>query len=290
MSITIIGDAFVDVIYPLLSSKPGETHFEKINMKVGGHVFIAIQISRIGERVKFLGKLGRDPFGDYLRNHLLKNNVQNYTSIDEHMMTGICLSMTYENGERTMIADRGANDNLLKEDINQFFDEIAKSKIIYFSGYSLLNKNVGDIILETIYRIKSADDRVKIVFNPGAPNIAKPYMQQIIKKYVDILILNYDEAVVLTGYKDQNQIIVELCNINNNIVVTKGDFGCILISDGNRDDISTEKIQVKDTTGAGDAFSAGFIASYSRGMKLVDCGIFGNKVALDYLKSKVTVH
>lgn len=286
MSVTIVGEAFVDVIFPWVDSNPGETHFRKISSRVGGNAFIATQISNMGEKTNFLGKMGNDFFGNYILDYLIKNNVHNLVSIENNLRTGFCISMTSDKGERTIIADRGANDSLSSEEINCSFNEIIKSNVIYFSGYSLLNKDMSNNILDLLSKIKKMNFKCDVIFNPGAPNIAKPCLQEMITKYVDILILNNDEAQNLTEKRDQEQMFKILEMIAKTIIVTKGNLGCTIITNKCHVNIDTESMNVKDTTGAGDAFSAGFIVGFLRGLNLSDSAKLGNNLALNHLKAK----
>jgi len=288
MSATIIGDVFIDIIYPLTDFNPGETHFKNINIREGGNAFVAIQISRLGGNAKFIGKLGDDVFGHYFTDILRKNNVRDLTTKSYYLRTGLCISMTYENGERTMIADRKANDDLSTEDIMQFIDEIIESKIIYFSGYSMVNKNQRRRILNAISEIKRLNESCIFIFNPGAPNIIASIsnLRDIILEQVDIFILNLDEAKILTGKNNQEHILRDLNNLSKINIISKGNLGCVLSNDGIVIELDTKKIDTKDTTGAGDAFSAGFITGYLRNMSLIDSAKFGNEVASNFLKAK----
>lgn len=288
MSVTIIGDAFVDVICPLSDFSPGETLFEKINIREGGNAFIAIQVSRLGGNVKFIGKLGNDVFGHHFTCLLKNYNVKDLTTKHHHLQTGLCISMTYSNGERTMIADRGANDYLSSDDMMNFIDELVESKIIYFSGYSLINMNLKKVVLNAICRIKRVNDSCIIIFNPGAPNIIKSIsdLKTVISEYVDILIMNFDEAKNLTGELYQEDIIKKLEDISKISVITKGNLGCVLSDNGIVTEVGTAIINVKDTTGAGDAFSAGFISALLGQMSLLNSAKVGNETSLLFLKAK----
>lgn len=286
MSVTIIGEAFVDIIFPRTRLEPGITRFVEMSIRVGGNAFIATQVAKMGEKAKFLGKLGEDPFGNYIRNSLKENNVVDLITTDTHKRTGLCISITYENGERILIADRGANDELSTEDLLHFWDNIIDSRILYFSGYTLLNEKFRKDILEIIQKIRKENKECEIFFNPGAPNIINSDIKKIIKNCTDVVILNLQEAENLAGSKEQNKIIKKLEKIAKTVVITKGEQGCILITAENKLEIPTQKIKIRDTTGAGDAFSAGFIVGKLRGLSLVDCAKLANKVALNFLKER----
>jgi fructokinase len=277
MSVTVVGDAFIDLIVPVENIRPGETYHRKVLIFPGGLSNVAVEISKLGEKVRFLGKVGNDPFGKHFKQFLMENGVEDLTLIDPGLPTGLCVCLVYENGERTMIASRGANDNITMEDIKQHIGGIKSSKIAYFSGYSLLKEKTRSSVLFCMRECHSAG--VRIFFNPGAPNLIREEFSEVIKRYVDVLILNQDEAMSLCGSKD-------LRSLNNFVklaAVTRGENGCALVRNREIIEVRTEKVNIKNTTGAGDAFAAGFIAGKLKGLNDVECAKLGNKVAAAFL-------
>ena len=278
----VIGEAFIDVIVPAWSIKRGETYHREIRIFVGGLANVAIEISKMGEEAKFVGKIGDDLFGKFLRQTLKQYGVKDLIFVDKILQTGLCISLVYENGERTMIADRGANDNLSIEEIESCIDEIKNSRIAYFSGYSLQRGETRESVLKCI---KDCHEHgVEIYFNPGAPNLIKKDFREIIRNFVDVLILNEDEAKKLTRGGDTSfESLNELVDL---AVVTKGKYGCTLIKNGNAVNVKTKEIKVQNTTGAGDAFSAGFIVGKLRGMDDIECAKLGNQTAARFLEER----
>jgi len=285
MSVAVIGEAFIDVIVPAWSIKRGETYHREIRIFVGGLANVAIEISKMREEAKFVGKIGDDPFGMFLRQTLKQYGVKDLIFVDHVLPTGLCISLVYKDGERTMIANRGANDNLSIEEIESCIGEIRNSKIAYFSGYSLQQGKTRKSVLKCI---KDCHEHgVEIYFNPGAPNLIKKDFRQIIRNFVDVLILNEDEAKKLTRRRDTSfESLNELVNL---AVVTKGKYGCTLIKNGNAVNVKTKEIKVQNTTGAGDAFSAGFIVGKLKGLNEVECAKLGNQTAARFLEERKEV-
>ena len=285
MSVTVIGDAFVDIIVPVQGINPGETHHRKIITLCGGTANVAVQISKLGKESKFVGKVGDDAFGRFFSQNLSTNGVKDLTFVDGENPTGLCISLSYEKGERTMVANRGANDYLKKEEVRSCIDEITDSKIVYFSGYSLLSKRNAESILSAIEECHKQN--CKIYFNPGAPNLIKEDFKEIIYDFVDVLILNMEEAKSMTKKNKLEEIVKSLNNMVNTVVITIGEGGCIVVSKGDEYlHVKTKKLYVLDTTGAGDAFSAGFIVGRLRGREEGKCARFGNNAALKFLSEK----
>lgn len=281
MSVTLIGEALIDLIVPAYSVTLGETYHRRIEMFVGGLSNIALQISNLGEEAKFVGKVGNDPYGEYIRESLKQNGVKDLLISDPKAMTGLCVSLVYENGERTMIASRKANDNLDKGDIERYLAEIKNSKIVYFSGYSMLKEKVRTSVLKCIEDCHK--EEIKIYFNPGTPNIIGEKFKEIIRDFVDVLILNQDEARILIGKSANLQSLSDFARL---AVVTRGSDGCTIVGNGKISDVKTNKIIAKNTTGAGDAFAAGFIVGKLRGISSVECAKLGNETAKSFMQKK----
>lgn len=285
MSVVVIGEAFIDVIVPAWSIKRGETYHREIRIFVGGLANVAIEISKMGEKARFIGKVGDDPFGMFLSQALKQYSVKDIVFVDRMLPTGLCISLVYENGERTMVANRGANDNLSIEEIESCIDEIRNSKIAYFSGYSLQREKTRKSVLKCIEDCHKHG--IEVYFNPGAPNLIKKDFREIIKNFVDVLISNEDEAKKLTRRKDVNfEGLNELVDL---AVVTRGKYGCTLIKNGNVVNVKTKEIKAQNTTGAGDAFSAGFIVGKLRGMNDIECAKLGNQTAARFLEERKEV-
>jgi len=285
MSVAVIGEAFIDLIVPAWSINRGETYHREIRVFVSGLANVAIEISKMGEEAKFIGKVGKDPFGMFLRQTLKQYGVKDLIFVDKILRTGLCISLVYEDGERTMIADRGANDNLSIEEIESRMDEIRNSRIAYFSGYSLQRGETRESVLKCIKDCR--EHGIEIYFNPGAPNLIKKGFREIIKNFVDVLILNEDEARKLTRREDINfEGLNELVDL---AVVTRGKYGCTLIKNGNVVNVKTKEIKVQNTTGAGDAFSVGFIVGRLRGMDDIECAKLGNQTAARFLEERKEV-
>jgi sugar/nucleoside kinase (ribokinase family) len=181
-----------------------------------------------------------------------------------------------------MIANRGANDGLTIKEVDTCFQSIQESKIAYFSGYSLLYN------AESIYYLmRKLKRKCEIWFNPGAPNIVQNCFRDTIGEIVDVLVLNRDEARRITGKEETDQMVAELGKMVNLAAVTLGREGCIVARDGGWITVSGDTLLTGvNTTGAGDAFAAGFIAGRLKNLEDVECARLANKVAVDFLLRK----
>ena len=285
--VTVIGDAFIDVILPCVDIKPGSTYHRTISVTCGGTATTAVRIAKLGEKVSFLGRVGNDGLGKEFKHNLKSNCVKDLTVIDANHRTGFCVVTLFPDGERSIIADRGANENLTSEDIADKLNIILKSKIIYLSGYSLSNVNASEI-LPLLRRCR--EHGCQIWFNPGAPDIINDSLKFSIYQIFDTLIMNLDEAKVITGKDTAVEMKEILGHMANFSVITLGKDGCIVMKAGQQPvSFGTKAIPViADTTGAGDAFSAGFISGRLRQLSDTECARLANETAGNFLKEKAT--
>lgn len=285
MTVTVIGDSFIDIIVPVFNIKSGNAYQRDIAISCGGTANVSVQISKLGEKAKFIGKIGNDVFGSYFKENLKSNNVKDLTFVDSIHMTGLCISLVDENVERSMITSRGANDHLTKKEMEGYINEVLESKIVYFSGYSLLSKQSSESILYTME--ESNKHNCEIYFNPGAPNIITKLFKKIIYNFVDVLILNIEEAKKITDKDEIYTILSTLDAIVNTTIITMGNEGCVISKDGKHTPVPSNNVEnVVDTTGAGDAFSAGFIVGKLRNRDIIECAKMGHDVAANFLEEK----
>jgi len=285
MSVTIIGDAFIDILVPVHGIRSGGAYHRNVIMRCGGTANVATMVSELGESAKFIGKVGNDALGHHFKQNLREKGVKDLTIVSEQHPTGICVVLIDERGERTMVTSRGANDFLTKEDIDRYIDEILNSRVVYFSGYLLQSPTSLESVIYTMQ--KSKENGCEIWFNPGAPNIITNQFKKIIKDFVEVLILNIEEAREIANESDSSKVLVKLKDIVSTMVVTVGENGCFVLNDGEFTHVKADRLEsVIDTTGAGDAFSAGFIVGKLRGMEETKCAELGHKTAANFIKKK----
>ena len=278
MSVAVIGDAFIDIIVPTYSIRAGETYQRDVVVSCGGTANVAVWLSRIGQNAMFIGAVGDDLFGEFFKRDLDKEHVSHLLAIDRDYPTGVCASLVGERGERTMMVSRGANDYLSKKHIDEHLEQMLDCELIYLTGYSFISDLTQSSIEYLLKQCKKYE--CEVWFNPGAQNILNSISTDIIKEYVDVLILNIGEAKELTRQRDANAILNHLEHLSNFIVMTMGSEGCLLLNNGEVVHMPAMNVaNVVDTTGAGDAFAAGFIVGYLDNKTLKKCIILGHETA-----------
>lgn len=279
--ITIIGDAFVDIIVPAddINIGDGRVYNKRIITKPGGTSNVAVNIKRLGENVLFVSMIGKDCFGDFFESELINKRIE-FICIKSDMPTGLCFSLMGKNKDRTMVVSRGANDFIDRPRFYEAMNLYRDSKIIYLSGYLLQSKSNRKIIWDISKELK---DCSSIWFNPGSPNIISKEYIKYVKEYVDYLILNFDEAKNMSSKKKLHDIFQNLEKVVENIVITDGKSGCYILTNEMNKPIHVPPkhvINVVDSTGAGDAFSGGYLVGYINGKTPIECGMLGNESAL----------
>lgn len=278
MTVSIIGDAFIDILVPTGGINPGETHQRTIICTCGGTANVAVELSKLDQKSAFIGKVGKDNFGMVFKNNLAQNNVSDQTFVDTKNPTGLCVSMIDASGDRTMVVNRGANDFFDANEMGSILDRITSSEIAYFSGYSLQNQT-NYAIIEKIMQ-ECANQQCIVYFNPGAPNIIGKEFKTLIKSFVDVLILNHDEAKAMANTSSEQEIAQTLNQLTDLVVVTTGMNGCLLLNNRSTMHIRPDRrITAYDTTGAGDAFAAGFIHGILKNKTPYESCEYGNNVA-----------
>ena len=236
----------------------------------------AIAIARLGGKVSFISKLGKDSYADLALKTLKENNINLSTIIQSpNLQTGVAgIMLDKKNGKNAINVIVGAPSTLTISEINNHINTIKNSKI--FLTQLEVPKDV------TLHCLKIAkENNVITILNPApASDISKEFFSNI-----DYFTPNEAEAEFYTGIKITNEkeakeASIKLLNLGlNKVVITLGEKG-LFYSDGN-EDIYLKAISVKpiDTTGAGDAFNGGLAYALSKNKSIKDVLNLANQVA-----------
>ncbi len=226
----------------------------------GGAANMAVGLSRLGLKTGILARVGNDFRGKEIIENLKKEKVNaSYLQIDAKAPTSISFIVSAKNsGKQVIFSYRGANDNL----------KVPQKKIPakWFAVSSLSFSNWYRIF-DFIIKQKS-----KILWNPGHPQIRAPF--SVFKKYiaqVTIFTVNEDEAREIVFRKlrkketNLKKLMKEIYLLGPEIVViTRGKRGAVVFDGQNFYSRSAKKTKVVNVTGAGDAFTSGFLAGFIR--------------------------
>ena len=236
----------------------------------------AIAIARLGGKVNFISKIGKDDYGQLAINTLNQNNIDTSAIIksSDHQ-TGVAgIMVDKKTGKNAINVITGAPSTLTIDEVNKNIDKIKNSKI--FLTQLEIPKNV------TLHSLKIAKENdVLTILNPApASEISKEFFN-----YIDYFTPNETEAEFYTGIKITNkkeakEASIELLNLGlKKVIITLGDKG-LFYSDG-KEEIHLKATSVKaiDTTGAGDAFNGGLAFALSKNKSIKYALNLANQIA-----------
>ena len=286
MKILGIGNAIVDVLckvddeflkkYSLTKSTMkliNEIEFKNLISEVkieetisGGSVANSIVgLSRLGNDVGFIGKVKDDDLGKKYEDGLKKENVSYlYSKKDEPLPTGSCLILITPDSERTMCTFLGTAGKINDKDVN--LEIVQKSEITLLEGY-----------LWDEGEPKKAFDKAINCSNKVAMSLSdlfcverhKSQFLEMVKSKLDITFCNEQEISSLIDAKDFNEVVSFCKSIKKLVVITRGEKGSVVINQNNIVECESKKnLDIKDLTGAGDLFAAGFLDGYIKNLPL----------------------
>jgi ribokinase len=235
----------------------------------------AVGLARLGCKVGFVGKVGCDREGDLLIQDFCTEGVNTAGVVRSGQgKSGSVLGFVDKKGARALYINSGVNDTITFEEV----------KIGYASQAQFLHLTsfVGEKSLQTQKKLLDAvPNSVKVSFDPGALYARKGFanLEPIIRKTY-VLMPNAIELKLLTGEIDYCKGADFMVGRGVKIVAVKlGGDGCYVTDGRERHLIEALNVKVVDTTGAGDAFCAGFLYGLLNGKSLYECGRLGNFVA-----------
>ena len=290
MKILGIGNAIVDVICKVSDTFITKNELTKGTMKLifdekefktlisslriektisGGSVANSIVgLSQLGNEVGFIGKISDDELGRKYEDGLKSENVEYfYSKKKEGLPTGTCLILVTPDSERTMCTFLGTAGKINENDIDA--EIINKSDMIFLEGY-LWDEGEPKKAFE-----KAIDNAKKIAMSLSdqfCVDRHKPHFLDLVKNKLDIIFANEHEMMSLIDAKNFDEVINFSKSLNKLIVITRGENGAVSIFG---DEIAENNVEtnldIKDLTGAGDLFAAGYLHGYLNNFSRIDC-------------------
>ena len=289
MKILGIGNAIVDVLCKVSDDFLKKNSLKKSTMKLmdevefkklissveidqtvsGGSVANSIVgLSQLGNKVGFIGKINNDSLGKKYEDGLLKENVKFlYERKDELISTGSCLILITPDSERTMCTYLGIAGKISDQDIS--IQDIKNSDIVFLEGYlwdqgdpkkafdkAILNSKTNSMSLSDIFCVERH----------------KKDFLELVKNKLDIIFANEQEILSLISSSNFNDAINFGKEIKKNLVITRGNKGATAIYQGEVFECKAKKnLNIKDLTGAGDLFAAGYLHGIINNMSINEC-------------------
>ena len=277
MKILGIGNAIVDVLCKvsddfltknsLIKSTMklvDEAEFKKLlsSLKIeetisGGSIANSIVgLSQLGNKVGFLGKVSDDELGKKYEEGLKKENVEYlYNKKKEPISTGSCLILITPDSERTMCTFLGTAGKISDQDVNEA--DIKNSDMIFLEGYLWDEGEPKKAFDKSIHYSKKTAMSLSDLF---CVERHKPHFLDLVQNRLDIIFSNEQEITSLINAKSFEEVISFSKKIKKNIVITRGEKGAISIDNDELVECNAQKnLNIKDLTGAGDLFAAGYL-------------------------------
>jgi len=244
------------------------------NLASGGSAANTIHgLAMLGVKTGFIGSIGKDELGDFFENDMKYAGINTILS-RRNSVTGTAVALISPDSERTFATHLGAAVEL--EDSDLVPDNFNGYDILYLEGYLIFNKS----LVEKACRI-AKEKNMKIALDLSSYNVVEARLsdfKEIVEKYVDIVFANEEEARSFTGMQPTEALnhISQFCEV---AVIKVGSEGSWIKRGEEIIKIGPVKVKLKDTTGAGDLYAAGFLYGYSQNQNLEICGQYGSILA-----------
>ncbi len=262
-AILAVGDVITDIAVQLREPVVwGTDTRSSVQPRAGGSAAnAAAWMAVAGAEVVFAGRVGNDVFADFHRQELGRLGVDARLSVDLLLPTGSIVVLVNTDGERTMLTDRGANLDLRSDDLpGRLF---RKDRCLYITGYSFFEPGVREAGLYAIDQARH--HRMNIAVDPSNhPQLLEIGPDRFFEwtEGADYLFPNLAEGNSLTGHADPEAMARALAQRYGEVALTLGPAGALWCR-GEEEivRVPAETVRVVDTTGAGDAFAAGFLTA-----------------------------
>lgn len=236
----------------------------------GATANVMAAFAHCGGRPAFIGKVGKDPMGDYFKRETERTGVTFIELRSEKVPTGTAFTFITPDGERTFATYLGAAVELSPADLPP--DRLCRAPILHIEAYLVVNRKLMDYLLTTG---KANGQKISMDLSSfGVVQENLDYFEKIAGSHLNIIFANEDESLAFTGLspRDSLDVFSRFCEI---AVVKEGANGSYLARRNHKVYLPAQKIWVEDTNGAGDAYAGAVLYGLSRGMSISTCGRLG---------------
>jgi sugar/nucleoside kinase (ribokinase family) len=274
--ILVVGELNVDLILSELPVRPElgkEILAGDMNLVLGSSsAILASNIATLGARTAFVGKLGRDDFGDFVLDCLQRKAIfTEYIVRSEKAKTGATIILNYPD-DRYMITHKGAMDDLTIDDVKPEY--LHGARHMHLSSY-YLQDGIRKDCAALFKRAKELGLTTSFDTNWDPQEKWGAEIFDILN-YVDVFLPNHTEALLISRQNTVEAALAKLSEYAGTVVIKSGKDGAI--AQQGRQIIRSPAIAIEpvDTVGAGDSFNAGFLFRFLQNAGLQHCLDFGN--------------
>lgn len=278
--VLVVGDVVDDIVVrPLAAVTAASDTRAQIRRTPGGSAAnVAAWLGWCGATVSFVGRAGASGGDSHVR-ELARWSVDAHIAHDPELPTGTIVLMLDAQAERTMYVDRGANAALVPDDVPpRLWEDV---DWLHLTGYSLFDDGVRPTALALVEAARSRGAGVSV--DPSSVAFLRACGVERFWEWtrdVQVLMPNEDEAHVLTGETDPDEVVSAPVWGARTVVLTLGERGSLVrTADGRTYRVPAPSPPVMDTTGAGDAYCAGFLAASLRGVGARECATQGARAS-----------
>ncbi|MEC9092538.1 MAG: adenosine kinase [Planctomycetota bacterium] len=257
----------------------GQLEGTNLNRCAGGSAANTIVgIAELGGNVAYCGKVADDEVGHFFLNDMRQLGITIDVPPSSQGSSGTCAVLITPDAQRTMLTNLGVSASLCESDIDE---EILKnSRYVYIEGYLFTGDDTKAAAYQAIDLAQKHN--VKIAFTASDPflvDLMRQEMRELIEGPVDLFFCNEEEAKSLMGLDDPAECAKELHRHTENVALTLGSQGSILMHEGQLIAIEGVTVDALDTTGAGDMYAGALLYGITNGLSWKQSGQLASQAA-----------
>jgi ribokinase len=266
--VVVVGDVMLDVIVkPLAPAAPTSDTPASVRVGRGGAAAnLAMSLAACGHPVVFVGACGDDAARRIVHDELVEGGVVAHLQVTE-ATTGVVVALVANDGQRSMLTDRGANPLLAGSFVEALLCEPFEH--LHVSGYTLLDPATRGVGTAALRRAREAGRSSSVdVCSVGPLADITPEVFLVAAREASMIFANEEEALVLASAKDVNEALETLSRDFAEVVITRGPRGAMASHGVERAAARSQGDEVIDTTGAGDAATGAYLGARLSGESL----------------------
>lgn len=274
--VVCFGALNIDRLYKVNHIAKAEEESEILDFKEspgGSAANTAVGLARLGVKTGFIGKVAAGRDGDYLLEAFRAEGVDTGgVVVSKSGRCGSVIGFVDEDGQRALYLDPGVNSTLKFEEIDAGY--VADARFLHLTSFA------SNVPFEAQLKLVEKATWIAVSLDPGMIYARKGLetLRPLIRKCF-VVLPNESELRLLTGKSCEEGAEALLAEGVNVVAVKLGERGCYVTDGKESHFVPSYKVDVVDTTGAGDAFCTGFLYGLLNGKPLKQCGTLGNFVA-----------
>ncbi|MDG1896326.1 MAG: adenosine kinase [Fuerstiella sp.] len=237
-----------------------------------------VGVADFGGKAAYVGKVADDETGEFFLKDMREMGVTIEVTPATDGQTGTCAVLITDDAQRTMVTNLGVSATLTEADIDE--EELKQAKYVYVEGYLLTGDSTKAAAYKAIELAKK--NNVKVAFTASDPflvNMIRDEIWSLVEGPVDLFFCNEEEAKSLTGKDDPVECAAEIHRHAENVAMTLGPNGSIIMHGGETIAIEGVSVDAIDTTGAGDMYAGGLLYGVTNGLSWKKSGHLASHAA-----------